>query len=333
MKAITYSRYGPPDVLQLSQVRTPVPKDDEVLVRVRAAEATKADCEMRSFKFAVQWFWLPLRLALGVTRPRRQILGGYFAGEIAAVGRDVATFSVGDEVYGSTGMRMGAYGEYVALPARSTIAVKPKNMSFSEAAAVPLGGLNALHFMRLAGINLGERVLIIGAGGSIGLHAVQIARSMGAEVTAVDSAIKEALVRRLGAAHFVDYAREDLARRTETYDVIFDMVPASSYRACIKALNAHGRYLCGNPRLSVMVRAPLTTRFTSKSARFAFAGETKDELVALTEMIEAGAIHPIVDRVFPMEQAPAAHRLVETERRLGAMVIAIGDDAGAPGLA
>lgn len=333
MKAITYSRYGPPDVLQLSQVRTPVPKDDEVLVRVRAAEATKADCEMRSFKFAVQWFWLPLRLALGVTRPRRQILGGYFAGEIAAVGRDAATFSVGDEVYGSAGMRMGAYGEYVALPARSTIAIKPKNMSFSEAAAVPLGGLNALHFMRLAGINLGERVLIIGAGGSIGLHAVQIARSMGAEVTAVDSAIKEALVRRLGAAHFVDYAREDLASRRETYDVIFDMVPASSYRACIKALNAHGRYLCGNPRLSVMVRAPLTTRFTSKSARFAFAGETKDELVALTEMIEAGAIQPIVDRVFPMEQAPAAHRLVETERRLGAIVIAIGGDAAAPGLA
>ncbi len=335
MKAITYSRYGPPDVLQLSEVRTPVPKDDEVLIRVRAAEATKADCEMRSFKFAVQWFWLPLRLALGVARPRRQILGGYFAGEIAAVGRDVATFSVGDEVYGSAGLRMGAYGEYVALPAHGTIATKPTNMSFPEAAAVPLGGLNALHFMRLADIGLGERVLIIGAGGSIGLHAVQIARSMGAEVTAVDSAIKEAVVRRLGAAHFVDYATEDFASRNETYDVIFDMVPSSSYRACITALNAHGRYLCGNPRLSVMVRAPLTTRFTSRSARFAFARETKEELVALTEMIEAGAIRPIVDRVFPMEQAPAAHRLVETERRLGAIVIAIGDDAAAlsPGLA
>ena len=140
MRAITYSRYGPPDVLQLSEVRTPVPKDDEVLVRVRAAEATKSDCEMRSFKYSVKWFWLPLRIALGVRKPRRQILGGYFSGEIESLGQDVTTFSVGDQVFGTAGLRLGAYGEYVALPARYTIVAKPNNMSFAQAARYPLVG-------------------------------------------------------------------------------------------------------------------------------------------------------------------------------------------------
>ena len=145
MQAITYSNYGPPDVLQLSDVEKPDLKDDEVLIRVRAAEATKSDCEMRSFKYSVKWFWLPLRIALGVRRPRRQILGGYFSGEIDALGKDVRHFSIGDQVFGTTQLRLGAYGEYVALPASYTIVPKPNNMSYAEAAAVPLGGLNALH--------------------------------------------------------------------------------------------------------------------------------------------------------------------------------------------
>ncbi len=265
-----------------------------------------------------------------VRRPRRPILGGYFSGEIASVGKAVTTFSVGDRVYGTAGVRFGAYGEYVALPEGNTIVAMPQNMSFAEAAAVPLGGLNALHFMRRATIRAGERVLINGAGGSIGLHAVQIAKSMGAEVTAVDATIKEGLVRRLGADHFVDYTKEDFAGRGQTYDVIFDMVPGSSYSACVKALNPNGRYLCGNPRLSVMLRSLLTTWLTSKTATFAFARESREELLALTKMIEGGQIGPIVDRAFPMEQAPDAHRLVETEQRLGAVVIAIGDAGEKP---
>lgn len=328
MRAITYSRYGPPEVLELSDVQKPVAKDTEVLIRVRAAEATKADCEMRGFLFSVNWFWLPLRLVLGVRRPRRPILGAYFSGEIASLGKDVATFSVGDEVYGTAGLHLGAYAEFVALPARNAIVAKPRNMSFAEAAAVPLGGLNALHFMRRAAIRPGERVLVNGAGGSIGLHAVQIAKSMGAEVTAVDAPIKESLVRRLGADHFVDYTKEDFAGRGRTYDVIFDMVPGSSYSACITSLNPDGRYLCGNPRLSVMLRSLLTNWFTSRRATFAFARESKEELLALTEMIEGGQIQSIVDRVFPMEQAAEAHRLVQTERRVGAIVITMSDDAG-----
>ena len=325
MKAITYSRYGSPDVLQIEEMEKPAPKDDEILIRVRAAEATKADCEMRSFKFAVKWFWLPLRIAFGLRKPKRQILGGYFSGEVESIGTDVRDFSVGDQVFGAAQLRLGAYGEYVALPASYTIVAKPGNMSFEEAAAVPLGGLNALHFMRRAKIQAGEKVLINGAGGSIGAHGVQIAKSMGAEVTAVDTTIKEEFVRRIGADHFIDYTKTDFATSGRTYDVIFDMVPGSSYTACIKALNNNGRYLSGNPRLSVMFRSVVTTRFTSKTALFAFAGETKEELSALKEMIEEGKIRSIVDKVYSMEQAAVAHRRVEAEQRLGAVVIAIGN--------
>ncbi len=325
MKAITYSNYGPPEVLQLREVKVPAPKDDEVLIRVQAAEATKSDCEMRSFKYSVKWFWLPLRIALGVRKPRRQILGGYFSGEIESLGKDVTDFSAGDQVFGTAQLRLGAYGEYVAWPASYSIVSKPGNMSFAEAAAVPLGGLNALHFMRNAEIQEGQTVLINGAGGSIGAHGVQIAKSMGAEVTAVDSSIKEDMLRRIGADHFIDYSKDDFARSGRTYDVIFDMVPGSSYTACIDALNPNGRYLSGNPRMSVMLRSVLTTRFTNKTARFAFARETRKELLALKEMIEDGKIGSIVDRVYPMALAVDAHRRVEAEQRLGAVVIAISD--------
>lgn len=329
MKAIIYSNYGPPDVLRVEDVEKPVPKDNEVLIRVRAAEATKSDCEMRSFKYSVKWFWLPLRIALGVRKPRRQILGGYFSGEVESFGKDVTRFSIGDQIFGAAQLRLGAYGEYVALPESYTIAAKPSNMSFAEAAAVPLGGLNALHFMRRAKVEAGEQVLINGAGGSIGSHAVQIAKSMGAKVTAVDSTIKEDILRRFGTDHFVDYSKDDFASQGRTYDVIFDMVPGSSYSKCIKMLNPNGRYLSGNPRMSVMLRSVFTTRFTDKTARFAFARETKEELLALKEMIEDGKIGSIVDKVFPMERASEAHRIVESEQRLGAIVIVIGDSASA----
>lgn len=323
MKAITYSRYGPPEVLELSDAKKPQPADDEILIRVYAAEVTKADCELRSFRFAVKWFWLPLRLAFGVFGPRRRILGSYFAGVVAEVGANVAGFSTGDAVFGCAGLRLGGYGEYVALPASYTIVAKPANMSFIDAAAVPLGGLNALHFMRRAGIRPGEQVLINGAGGSIGAHAVQIAKSMGAHVTAVDSGIKRELLERIGADHFVDYTKEHFTVGGKTYDVIFDMVANSAYGECIRALNPGGRYLMGNPRLSGMIRSVLTTRFTDKTSVFAFARETKEELGALKLMIEAGRIRSIVDQAIPLEEAARAHRLVETEQRRGAIVLQI----------
>lgn len=324
MRAITFEQYGPPTVLELRNVDTPTPGNDEVLIRVRAAEATKSDCELRSFKFAVKWFWLPLRIGFGIRKPRRNILGGYFAGEIAAIGSEVTRLAIGDEVFGCAGLRMGAYGEYLALPESFTIVAKPACMSFVEAAAVPLGGLNALHFMKRAKVQPAERVLINGAGGSIGAHAVQIAKSMGAEVTAVDSAIKEAMLRRIGADHFIDYTKERFAASGRTYEVILDMVARSSYRDCIRSLSANGRYLKANPRFKDMILSVITTRFTDKIAMFAFARETIAELTELKVMIDDGKITSIVDEVFPMVQAAEAHRRVEAEQRRGAIVLAIG---------
>lgn len=323
MKAITYARYGPPEVLRLEDLNPPVPKVDEILIRVRAAEATKADCEMRSFRFSVRWFWLPLRLALGIRRPRRRVLGSYFAGEVAQTGGNVTTFHVGDQVFGTSGLRLGAYGQFVAVPARATIAAKPRNMSFAEAAAVPMGGLNALHFMRLARIRAGDHVLILAAAGSIGAHAVQIAKAMGAEVTGVDHGDKAEFLKRVGANHVVNYRTEDALAVAARYDVVFDMAPGTSLNAALRALRPGGRYLNGNPRLSILLRAPFVRRFTSKTATCAFARETTGELRTLTTMIEAGTIASIVDRVLPMHDAAEAHRLVESEARRGAVVLAL----------
>jgi len=323
MKAIVYKKYGPPEVLQVKEVENPKPGDDEVLVKIHAAEATKADCELRSFKFAVKWFWLPLRIAMGITRPKNQVLGGYFAGEIEAIGKNVTRFNLGDEVFGSTQLRMGAYGEYTCLPASYTIVPKPHNLTYYEAAAVPLGGLNALHFLTKANLQKGEKVLVNGAGGSIGTFGVQIAKAMGAEVTAVDSTIKEGMLRRIGADHFLDYTKEDFTKYGQSYDVIFDMVARSSYSACVNSLNPKGRYLIGNPRLSDMLRSALTSRFTDKTVIFAFAGEKEEELLTLKEMIEAGKIKPVVDKIYSLDQAAEAHRRVETEQRLGIVVISV----------
>jgi NADPH:quinone reductase-like Zn-dependent oxidoreductase len=324
VKAVVNTEYGSADILQVCELEQPVPCSDEILIRVRAAEVTKADCEMRSFKFAVSWFWLPLRLAMGWTRPRKQVLGGYFSGEIESVGQDVTRFNPGDPVFGCTQLRFGAYGQYLCLPASYTIVAKPGNMSFEQAAAVPLGGLNALHFMRRANIQAGEKVLVNGAGGSIGVFAVQIANTMGAEVTAVDSGIKAEMLARIGADHFIDYTLEDFTKSGHSFDVVFDMVAGSSYSGCVAMLKPGGRYLKGNPRLSDMLRCVVTSRLTDKTAMFAFAGELEEELTALKDMIEAGAISPVVDKVYPMEQAAEAHRRVETEQRVGSVVLSLG---------
>ena len=323
MKAIIYTNYGPPEVLHLKELEKPVPGNNEVRIKVHAVEATKSDCEMRSFHFPVKWFWLPLRVAMGILKPKRQILGGYFAGEVEDFGKDVSKFKKGEPVFGCTRLRLGAYGEYMCLPDDYTIVPKPHNITYEEAAAVPLGGLNALHFLRKAQIQKGEKVLINGAGGSIGTFGVQIAKRMGAEVTAVDSAIKEGMLLQIGADHFVDYNKEDFTESGQSYDVILNMVASRSYSACLKSLNPGGRYLMANPRLSGMIRSFLTATFTDKKAIFAFAGEKEEELLALKEMIEEGTIKPIVNRIYPLEQTALAHERVEKEERLGTIVISV----------
>ncbi len=324
MKAVIYSEYGSSDVLRCSEVERPAPKDDEILVRVRAVEITKADTELRSFKFPVKWFAPLLRLFWGIKRPRFQVLGGYFSGEVVETGSSVTKFSVGDAVFGSSGIRMGAYGEYVVLPESYTVVAKPLNVSFEEAAAVPLGALNALHFLKRSNIKPGEKVLVNGAGGSIGLFGVQIAKSMGAHVTAVDHGRKEEMLRDLGVDHFIDYTQEDFTVSDQRYDVIFDMVVGSSYSKCVGLLKKGGRYQMGNPRFSDMIRSVLTTWFSDKTAQFAFAGETVEELTELKGMLEDGSIRPVIDSICSMEDVVEAHYRVETEERVGSVVMKTG---------
>ena len=321
MKAIVYKKYGSADVLQVDEIEKPKPKDNEVLIKVHSTEVTKADCEMRSFKFAVKWFWLPLRLMLGIYKPKKNVLGGYFSGEIEGVGKNVIKLKVGNKIFGSAQMRFGAYGEYLCLPDSYTIVKKPGNMSYEQAAAVPLGGLNALHFMRKANIKEGETILINGAGGSIGTFAIQIAKDMGAEVTAVDSPIKETMLRQLGVDHFIDYTQENVTKKDKTYDIIFNMVANSRYSDFIDLLNPDGRYLMGNPKLVDMLRSVVTSKLTDKKAIFSFAGEKEEELITLRAMIEAGKIRSAVDRVYSIDQIVKAHQRVETEQRIGVVVL------------
>lgn len=323
MKAAIYTRYGGPDVLSLGEVEKPEPGDDELQIEVRAAEVTKADCEMRQFRFPVKWFWLPLRFAAGLRKPKRRILGGYFAGEVVATGKNVSRFRPGDAIFGAAGLRFGAHGEFLCLPERYTLEKKPDIISFEQAAAVPLGGLNAIHFIRKAGLQSGERILINGAGGSIGSFAVQLAKRIGADVTAVDHASKAELLRDLGADRIIDYTREDFTREQQTYDVIFDMVVGSSYSGCIGRLKPGGRYLKGNPRLVDMLRSLITPRISDKQVFFEFAGEKQEELQELGQLLEAGEIRPAIDRVYPLEQIADAHRRVETEERLGIVVVSM----------
>ncbi|MFQ3185916.1 MAG: NADPH:quinone reductase-like Zn-dependent oxidoreductase [Marinomonas primoryensis] len=321
MKAIIYETYGTPNVLKVKEIEKPIPNNNEILIKVHAAEVTKADCEMRSFNFPVKWFWLPLRLILGISKPKKQVLGGYFSGEIESCGKEVSKFNIGDKVFGVSNLRLGAHAEFICLPANYTIVTKPSNLSFEEAAALPLGGLNALHFLRKANIQKGENILINGAGGSIGIFGVQIAKAMGAKVTVVDTGIKEEMLRSIGADNFFDYTKEDVTESGQTFDVIFNIVATSSYSAWVKMLKPNGRYLIANPRLSDMLRSVVTSKFTDKKATFIFAGEKEEELLTLKKMIEEGEIKSIVDKIYSYEQAADAHRRVESEQRLGAVIV------------
>jgi NADPH:quinone reductase-like Zn-dependent oxidoreductase len=230
---------------------------------------------------------------------------------------------VGDEVFGASKLLMGAYAEYLALPDHYTVAPKPANVSFEAAATVPLGGLNALHFLRLAKIQTGEAVLVNGAGGSIGTYAVQIAKTMGAEVTAVDGDLKKEMLLGLGADHFIDYRQQDFRQTKTRYDVIFDMLASSPLDETVAMLNPGGRYITANPTFKKIMRAKRVQKNTGRTVICAFAGETLEELLTLKQMIEDEKINPTVDRVFSMEQAAEAHRRVEAEQRLGCTVISM----------
>ena len=325
MRAIVCTAYGSPDVLQLRDVPKPVPKDDEVLVRIRATTVSAADCEVRRFDFA-PGIWVPIRLAFGIRRPRQPVLGQELAGDVESVGKDVRSFEKGDRVFAATGIGLGAYAEYICLreyPQTGAIATMPANLGYEEAAAVPYGGGEALQFLRKAGVRSGQRVLVNGAGGSFGSFAVQLAKVLGAHVAAVDSAPKLEMLGTIGADRVIDYAQEDFTASPETYDVIFDVVRNTPSGRMVRSLTESGWLLMANPGFLQIVRARWASRGSRKRVSFAASGVTSEDLAYLRALVEAGRLHPVIDRRFPLEQMVEAHRYAETGQKLGNVVVVV----------
>jgi NADPH:quinone reductase-like Zn-dependent oxidoreductase len=328
MKAIIWTKYGPPDGLQFKNVEKPVPKDDEILIKIHATTITAGDCEMRRLELPLMLSF-PVRIYAGLLRPKRiTILGQELAGEVEEVGKNVNSYKKGDQVFGTTGFGFGAYAEYICLPekpddAQGTLAIKPTNLTYEEAAAVPTAGFEALHFLRKANIQPGKKVLIVGAGGSIGTFAIQLARYFGAEVTGVDSTDKLELLRSIGANHVIDYTKEDYSKTGESYDLIIDAVGRGGVPRRLKLVKPDGYYFLAYAGLSHILLSLWTSITSNKKFKIESSSQKKEDLIYLRELLEAGKLKSIVGRNFSLEQVPEAHRYVEAGGKKGNVVITV----------
>jgi NADPH:quinone reductase-like Zn-dependent oxidoreductase len=325
MKAIICIKYGPPEVLQLREIEKPVPKDNEVLIKIYATTVSVADIRIRGFRVPLS-FWLLARIALGLRKPKKAILGSELAGEIEFVGKDVKLFKKGDQVFAYLGHNVGAYAEYICMPENGCLTIKPSNVTFEEAAAIPFGGNTALYFLRKGNIQRGQKVLIYGASGAVGTSAVQLAKYFGVEVTGVCSTTNLELVKSLGADKVIDYTKEDFTKNGETYDVIFDTVGKSSFSGCINSLNKEGTYLHAVVTPALGVRMRWASMICSKKLIGGTATPKTENLVFLRELVEAGKIKPVIDRRYPLEQIVEAHRYVDKGHKKGNVVITVGHD-------
>jgi len=324
MKAIVYTKYGPPEVLQIKEVVKPIPKDNEVLIKIYATTVTTADSNVRGFVFVPVGFGFLPRLMFGLTKPNKTILGTELSGEVEAVGKGIKLFKKGDQVFGMPGSRFGAYAEYICLPEDGALAIKPSNMTYEQAAAVSFGAHTALFFLRdKANIQSGQKVLIIGASGGVGTYAVQLAKYYGAEVTGVCSTTNLELVKSLGANKAVDYTKEDFAKNGETYDIIYDTVGKTSFSNCKNSLKQKGLYLAGAGGLQEFVQMGWTSMIGSKKVLAGQAPERKEDLIFLKELVEMGKIKPVIDRRYPLEQIVEAHRYVDKGHKKGNVVITV----------
>lgn len=328
MKAIIWTKYGPPDSLQLQEVEKPVPGDDEILIKIHATTVTAGDCEMRRLELPLM-LSLPMRLYAGFARPKRlKILGQELAGEVEEVGVDVKSFKKGDQVFGTTGLGFGAYAEYICLKGEpnesgGSLAIKPANLTFEEAASVPTAGLEAIHFLRKANIERGQKVLIIGAGGSIGTYSLQLAKYYRAEVTVVDSTDKLEMLGSLGADHLIDYTREDYTKSGGSYDVVIDVVGKRSVSRRLKLLKGNGIYFLAFAGLKDILLSLWTSMTSRKKLKIEASSQSRQDLIRLKELIESGKLKPVIDKIFPLEGTAEAHRYAESGAKKGNIVIAV----------
>jgi len=328
LKAYTYARFGPPEVLELKEIPKPVPGDHEVLVRIRATTVTAGDWRVRSLEVP-RGFGLLSRLALGFTRPRQPILGSEFSGEIESIGKAVTRFNVGDLVFGFTGTRLGCHAEYRCLPEEGhgrkdeAVARKPDNLSHEEAAPLSFGGTTALSFLRKAGLQRGERVLVVGASGGVGTAAVQLARHLGARVTGVCSAANVELVRSLGAERVIDYAKDDFTRNGDRYDVIVDTAGTAPFSRCAGSLAERGRLLVILGSLREVLRAPWVSLTSTRKVIGGVARWGVEDLRFLASLAGAGQYRPVIDRRYRFEEMIEAHRHVDAGHKRGNVVVTV----------
>ena len=328
MKAIVYDKFGPPEVLELKEVEKPIPKDNEILVKVHATPVTYGEIIARNSKnisprkFNMPFlFWLIQRLDFGFRKPKKKILGSEFAGKVESIGKDVKLFKKGEEVFGYLGPGGGANAEFVSMPEDGRVALKPTNMTYEEASTVPFGAMTASNLLKKINIQKGQKVLINGASGGIGSFAVQLAKNSGAEVTGVCSTSKLDYVKSLGADKIIDYTQEDFTKSGETYDVIFDILVKSSFSSGKKSLEKNGRYLYASFKTRKLLQMLRTSIMGKKKVICAISMDKTEDLIAIKELIETGKIKSIIDRSFTVDQAAEAHDYVEKGLRKGHVVI------------
>lgn len=330
MKAVTLTKYGPPEVLQMNEVEKPIPKENEVLIKVYAASVNFGDIIARNFKevtpgqFSMPFIlWLFAKIFFGFRKPRISILGSEFSGEIESVGKDVTRFKHGDQVFGYLGQKMGAYAEYLCMPEDGTVVIKPNNMSYEEAAAAPYGSIMALGLLRHLNIKQGQNILIKGASGGIGSAAVQLAKHYGAKVTGVCSTNRMEFVKSLGADKVIDYTKEDFSQNGETYDLILDILGKGSFYQSKGSLKPNGCYLFASFKMKQFFQMIMTSIIGSKKVICAIAPGNVKDLITIKELIETGKIKSIIDKCFPLEKTADAHRYIIEGNKKGNIVITI----------
>jgi NADPH:quinone reductase-like Zn-dependent oxidoreductase len=331
MKASVYTEYGPPEVLQLKEVEKPIPKDNEILIRIYATSITYGDIVVRNFRdispgkfFMPLPFWLIGKITLGIRKPKTTILGAELAGEVEAVGKDVKLFKQSDQVFGYLGQSMGADAEYRCMPEDGCVGIKPANMTYEEAAVIPYGALMAFELQRKVNIQRGQKVLINGASGGIGSGVLQLAKYYGAEVTGVCGTPRLEFIKSLGADKVIDYTKEDFTQNGETYDLILDVLGKSSFSRCKGSLKQNGRYVLTAFKMRDLIDMLWTSVIGSKKVICVLLIAKPEDLISIKELIEAGKIKALIDRSFPLEQTAEAHRYVEEGHKKGHIAITVG---------